>query len=68
MSKKTVEIVDITDYFTIEEWKGKYEIVRWEYEAWGSDKNKGSIGETSDLADALTLIRSYTGREIKRIS
>ena len=68
MSKKTVQIVDIKDYFTIEEYRGKYDVVKWEYDPWGSDDNKGSIGETSDLTDALTLIRAYTGREIKSIT
>lgn len=68
MSKKTIELVDSRwEYYTIEEYNGKYDVVKWENGTW-SDTNKGSIGETSNLADALTLIRAYTGKEIKSIS
>ena len=68
MSKQTVTLQDYQwEYYTIEEYKGSFTIEHWENGTF-SDTRKGSIGKTNNMKDALSLIRSHSGKEIGAIS
>lgn len=65
-AKKVVVKGGGRNLFKVSEYNGTFYVYQVEVGLLADDKHQ--IGKTTSLEDALTLIRSYTGKDIEKIS